>query len=64
MNPVRRMRRFADRQGNQYDELPNGLLRRRLRRGERHRGYPAPKTRPEIEAAVGSLEETGTKGRR
>jgi hypothetical protein len=50
------MRRYRDREGIKYDELPCGLLRRRIP----HRDpspLPAPEYRAEIEARVGRLAE-------
>lgn len=59
MRPPRRMRRFADQAGREYDELPNGQLRRRLARHD-----PGPHPMPEpvavIERRVGRLAELNT----
>lgn len=56
--PARRMRRLRDSHDDEYDELPCGLLRRRLRPGEDRSGttpYPVPMPESEIEALVGPL---------
>jgi hypothetical protein len=61
----RRLRRFCDKNGDQYDELVGGLLRRRLRQGENRvhaaTWYPKPLPRAEIEAHVGALTEVNTR---
>jgi hypothetical protein len=50
------MRRFAAADGTQFDELPCGHLRRRLRRGD-PRPIPTPQTLAEIKAVFGELRE-------
>ena len=56
MAEIRRMRRFHDNKGNEYDELPCGKLRRRLKNGDTS-PLPAPQTRKAIEAKKGALTE-------
>jgi hypothetical protein len=56
---VRRMRRFRDGQGREYDELPNGLLRRRLAPRDPS-PHPASELTSVIEARVGRLTEVDT----
>ena len=53
---VRRMRRFRDPEGVEYDEIPDGRLRRRLA-AEDPSPLPALQWRSEIEAKAGLLTE-------
>src|SRR5438105_627425 len=65
----RRMRRFRDMAGNEYDELPGGLLRRRLESGEQWwppsgepwHPYPTPQSWCDLVAEVGHLSEVDTR---
>lgn len=59
MRPPRRMRRFRDGQGREYDELPNGQLRRRLAPRDPS-PHPAPEQIDVIKARVGRLTEVDT----
>lgn len=54
--PVRRMRRWKDERGGQWDELPNGWLRRRLLPGSPD-PFPEPMSRFAVESRVGRLRE-------
>lgn len=56
MPDPRRMRRFRDSEGVEYDEIPNGSLRRRLKRGDPSR-IPPPQSREAIEREAGRLVE-------
>lgn len=56
MPEVRRMRRFRDGAGVEYDEIPDGRLRRRLAPEDPSR-IPPPQWRSEIEHQVGALVE-------
>lgn len=53
---VRRMRRFRDSDGVEYDEIPDGHLRRRLKASDPP-PYPQPETQEAIERRVGPLRE-------
>ena len=53
---ARRMRRFRDPDGREYDEIPDGRLRRRLQADDPS-PLPAPQYRSEIEHKAGPLEE-------
>lgn len=50
------MRRFRDNAGVEYDEIPDGRLRRRLALDDPSR-IPAPQWRSEIEESAGVLVE-------
>lgn len=56
MAEVRRMRRFRDSNGIEYDEVLDGKLRRRLKTGDKS-PIPRPQTRKAIEAKKGPLKE-------
>jgi hypothetical protein len=53
---ARRMRRFRDKDGVEYDELPDGLLRRRLKADDPS-PIPRPMSRSAIEYKAGALQE-------
>lgn len=53
---ARRMRRFRDSDGTEYDELLDGTLRRRLKAGDKS-PIPSPQTLKSIEAKRGLLKE-------
>lgn len=56
MPRARRMRRFRDSDGVEYDELPDGLLRRRLKADDPS-PIPMPMSRSAIEYTAGELKE-------
>jgi hypothetical protein len=53
------MRRYVAKCGTEFDELPCGQLRRRLRRSDKS-PIPAPQTRAAVVAAYGELREMST----
>ena len=56
MPVARRMRRFRGNSGTQYDELPDGQLRRRLKSDD-PAPIPMPQGRDQIEQEDGPLVE-------